>query len=410
MITIKNVKTLDKQIQTFTQKSDQDITIDAEGKLTLLPGLIDCHVHFRTPGAEHKEDWATGAKAAINGGITTVFDMPNNSPACSTKENLDAKIQLIDSQLKKAGIPLRYELWFGADKNHLDEVGKCKSEIIGVKVYMGSSTGDLIMNDREALEKTFQGAAQRNLIVAVHAEDEGILAERKAMFSSETNPAIHSKIRDRSAAIKATKEALELAQKLGTLVYFCHVSTAEEIDLIRQAKKNEILVYAEVTPHHLFLNEDDYAQWGTKVQMNPPLRTKYDQQALWDAIKDGTIDTIGSDHAPHTLEEKNHPYGQTPSGVPGVETTLPLLLNAFHEGKISLEKIMELMRTNPLNIFDLHPNDDAVLVDLEKRIEIKDEFLGTKCKWSPFTGRILKGCPVYTIVNGKLFKVDYGNS
>jgi dihydroorotase len=410
MITIKNVKGLDNQIHTFTQQSSQDITIDAEGKLTLLPGLIDCHVHLRTPGAEHKENWITGARAAINGGITTVFDMPNNSPACITKQSLDAKKALIESQLQEVGIPLRYELWFGADKDHLDEVGKCKNEIIGIKVYMGSSTGDLVMNDSEALEKTFQGAAQRNLIVAVHAEDEDILTERKLQFAGETNPSVHSKIRDRSAAIKATKEAIRLAEKFSTEVYFCHVSTEEEIELIRQAKRNEILVFAEVTPHHLFLNEEAYEQWGTKVQMNPPLRTKRDQQALWEGIKDGTIDTIASDHAPHTLDEKNLPYGKSPSGVPGLETTLPLLLNAHHDGKISIERIIELMRTNPINIFELHPNDDIVLVDLEKRFEIKNEFLGTKCKWSPFQGQVLKGCPIYTIVKGKLFKVEHGNS
>jgi dihydroorotase len=407
MITIKNVKGLDNQIHTYTQKSEQDIEIDVQGKLTLLPGLIDCHVHCRTPGAEHKEDWMTAAKAAIGGGFTTIFDMPNNDPACCTKESFEEKKKLIDSQLKKVGIPLRYELWFGAHRNFLDEIGKVKNEIIGVKIYMGSSTGTLLMNDPAALEKTFQTTAQRNLIVAVHAEDEDILAERKAKFANETDPSVHSKIRDRSAAIKATKEALALAEKYGTVVYFCHVSTEDELNLIREAKKNELLVFAEVTPHHLFLTEDDYAKWGTKVQMNPPLRTKRDQQALWEGIKDGTVDTIGSDHAPHTLEEKNLPYGKAPSGVPGLETTLPLLLNAHHEGKISIEKIIELMRTNPMNIFDLEQNNDIVLVDLDRTAEMKDEFLNTKCKWSPFTGRILRGWPVYTIVNGKLFKVDH---
>ncbi len=407
MITIKNVKTLDNQIITHTQESDQDIEIDAKKELTLIPGLIDCHCHFRTPGATHKEDWITGSKAAIGGGVTTVFDMPNNSPACCTKEAFEEKKKLIDSQLKEAGIPLRYELWFGAHRSYLDEIGKCKNEIIGVKVFMGSSTGDLLMNDPIALEKVFQTAAQRNLIVAVHAEDEEILMERKILFANETDPAVHSKIRDRIAAIKATKEALELAEKFSTVVYFCHVSTEEEVEMIRKAKKNEILVFAEATPHHLFLNEDDYAKWGTKVQMNPPLRTKRDQQALWDAIFDGTIDTIGSDHAPHTLEEKSQPYGKSPSGVPGVETTLPLLLNAYHEKKISIEKIIELMRTNPINIFDLEQNNDIVLVDLDKRKEVKDEYLNTKCKWSPFAGRILRGWPIYTIVNGKIFKVDH---
>jgi dihydroorotase len=407
MITIKNIKTLDNQIHTYTQDSEDDIEIDVQGKLTMLPGLIDCHVHFRTPGAEYKEDWMTGAKAAISGGITTVFDMPNNDPACCTKESFEEKKKLIDKQLKEVGIPLRYQLWFGAHRSFLDDIGKVKNEIIGVKIYMGSSTGNLLMNDPVALEKTFQTAAQRNLIVAVHAEDEDILAQRKAQFANETDPAVHSKIRDRSAAIKAVKEAIALAEKYSTELYICHVTTEEEVELIREAKRNELLVFGEVTPHHLFLCEDDYAKWGTKVQMNPPLRTKRDQQALWDGIKDGTIDTIGSDHAPHTLKEKNVPYGKAPSGVPGVETTLPLLLNAHSEGKISIERIIELMRTNPINIFDLEHNNDIVLVDLDRRAEVKDEWMKTKTQWTPFAGRVLKGWPVYTVVNGKLFKVDH---
>ncbi len=406
MITIRNVKTLDGKVQDYTVESSENNEIDAKGALTLLPGMIDCHVHFRTPGAEHKEDWSTGAQAAIAGGITTVFDMPNNHPACSTKEQLDLKKKVIDEQLKSIGIPLRYHLWFGADKNHLDEIGKSKKEIIGVKVYMGSSTGDLLMNSKEALETVFQSAAQRNLIVAVHAEDEQILNQRKAQFAEEKDPAVHSKIRDRMAAIKATEQALELALKYGTEVYFAHVSTEEEIDLIRQAKKNQLLVYLETTPHHLFLTEDDYAQWGTKVQMNPPLRTRRDQSALWEAIHDGTVDTIGSDHAPHTLSEKARPYGESPSGVPGVETTLPLLLNANHQGKITLERLIDLMRINPINIFNLESNNDVVLVDLNRKKEVKDNQLKTKSGWSPFTGSELCGWPVYTIVNGKVFKVS----
>lgn len=402
MITIKNVKTLEGTVKTITLEGEEK-TLDGEGRLTLFPGLIDCHVHLRTPGAEHKEDWKTGSGAAIRGGFTTVFDMPNNKPSCITKENLEAKKALIDKQLKEIDIPLRYKLWLGADQDHLDEIGKCKEEIIGVKVYMGSSTGDLVMTDKSALETVFQLCAQRDLMVAVHAEDEDILNGRKAIFHSETNPAIHSKIRDRSAAIKAVEEAISLAEKFNTQLYIAHVTTKEELDLIREAKKNQLLVYAEATPHHLFLNEEAYQKWGTKVQMNPPLRTLSDNEALWEAINDYTIDTIGSDHAPHTLDEKGKPYGECPSGVPGLETTLPLFLNAYMQGKITLERIIELMRINPINMFQLEPNNDAVLVDLELKREVKDAALKTKCGWSPFTGRVLQGWPVTTIVNGRVF-------
>lgn len=404
MITLKNVRTPDGKVQTTHLKSSDDIELDCTG-LTLLPALIDAHVHFRTPGAEYKENWVTGAQASIAGGTTTVFDMPNNNPSCITKEQLDAKKELIDAQLATAGIPLRYELFLGADQNHLDEIGKLKDQIIGLKIYMGSSTGDLLMTDEAALERAIQIAAMEEIIVAVHAEDEGIIQEKKQAHAGIQDPAVHSHIRDRSAAIKAVKQAIDLTEKYSGQLYILHVSTKEEVDLIRDAKKRELLIYAETTPHHLFLSEDDYQKWGAKVQMNPPLRTKEDQDALWKGIHDGTIDSIGSDHAPHTLEEKAKPYPQSPSGVPGVETTLPLLLNACNEGKISLDQIIMLCRRNIELIYDLEHNSDVVLVNLEKTKEVKDSELKTKCGWSPFSGRILKGWPVYTILKGKVFHV-----
>lgn len=406
MISIKNVLDLQGQARNLTISSDIEETIDAKGKLTVFPGLIDPHVHFRVPGAEHKEDWKTAALAAVRGGVTTVFDMPNNNPSCFSLDNLKEKKKLIDAQLKEAKIPLRYHLYFGADKNHLEEIGKVKKDIIGIKVYMGSSTGGLLMDDPKALERVFQLGAQENLIVAVHAEDEGILNQNKGKYKAEKNPAVHSKIRDRTAAIKATQQAIDLAEKYSAQVFILHVSTKEELDIIRDAKQNHILAYAEVSPHHLFLTEDDYAKWGTKVQMNPPLRTKADQDALWAAIHDGTIDTIGSDHAPHTISEKSKPYGEAPSGVPGVETTLPLLLNAYNEKKITAEKIVQLTRVNIESIFRLEQNTDVVLVDLNKVKKVEDSNIKSKCGWSPYSGRSLKGWPVYTILKDQIFKVD----
>lgn len=406
MITIKNVRDLQGQLHTITAFSNLDEIIDVQGKLTVLPALIDPHVHFRVPGAEHKEDWRTGARAAIYGGVTTVFDMPNNSPSCYDRKNLLEKKKLIEAQLAEAKIPLRYHLYFGADKNHLEEIGKVKKDIVAIKVYMGSSTGSLLMDDEKALDRVFQLGAQENIVVAVHAEDEGILKENKQKHAGETKPAVHSKIRDRKAAIKATQKAIDLAEKYSSQVFILHVSTKEEINLIRDAKQNHILAYAEVSPNHLFLTEKDYEKWGTKVQMNPPLRTKADQDALWEAIQDGTVDTIGSDHAPHTLEEKSKPYGEAPSGIPGVETMLPLLLNAYHEKKISLEQIVQLTRLNIEAIFRLEHNDDLVLVDLDKVKTVEDKNLKTKCGWSPYSGMALKGWPIYTILKGQIFKVD----
>jgi len=403
MIKIKNVKTLSGKVEDHIIQSDHDVVLDVQGKLTLLPALIDAHVHFRTPGAEHKEDWQSGAQAALAGGVTTVFDMPNNIPACISQSTLDEKKKTIDHQLAQVKIPLRYYLYLGADQSHLEEIGKLRSKIIGVKVYMGASTGGLVMTDPAALDRTFQMAAQADLIVAVHAEDEKILQERAQLFKGITDPSIHSQIRDRAAAIKAVNQAIDLAEKYSAQLFVLHVSTAEEIDLIRKAKQNGILVYAEATPHHLFLNENDYRKWGSLVQMNPPLRTREDQEALWEAIRDGTIDSIGSDHAPHTLEEKKFPYGSCPAGVPGIETLLPLLLDAYHQKMITLEKIVALTRTNIESIFRLEHNDDVVLVDLEKIQEVRNEALKTKCGWSPFAGRKLRGWPVYTVLKGQVF-------
>lgn len=404
-LTITNVKNLQGNIETFVFKSPEEKVLDVEGKLTLLPALIDPHVHMRTPGHNHKEDWIYGARAAIAGGVTTVFDMPNNKPACTHLKEILEKKRMIDRQLKEADIPLHYYLFLGADQDHLNEIGRAKEEIIGIKVYMGSSTGGLVMANDESLERVFQIAGVENLLVAVHAEDEEILQSNQQRFADITDPAVHSQIRDRSAAVQACQKAILLAEKYAVQLFILHISTKEEVELIREAKRNHLMVYAETTPHHLFLTEKDYAKWGTKVQVNPPIRTEEDQEALWKGIHDGTIDTIGSDHAPHTLEEKALPYGQSPSGIPGVETTLPLLLNACHEGKISFNEIIALTRQNAERIYRLPHNEDAVLVDVNEVREVEDRNLKTKCGWSPFTGRVLRGWPVYTILNGRVFHV-----
>lgn len=404
MITIKNVKTLRGDIEEIKINSQQDEAIDAKGKLTILPGLIDAHVHFRIPGQEHKEDWMTGARAAIAGGVTHVFDMPNNIPPCVDMKSLKEKKRQIDEQLSAVKIPLRYNLYLGADKDHLDFSGLTKEDFVAVKIYMGSSTGGLVMADDKDLERVFQLCAQNNYMLAVHAEDEKLIRDHKFKYAKETDPSVHSKIRDREVAARAAAKAISLAEKFNTQLYLLHISTKEEVEMVREAKAKQLLVYAETTPHHLFLSQDDYAALGTKVQVNPPVRTREDQKALWEGIDDRTIDSIGSDHAPHTLEEKNQPYGNTPSGIPGIELMLPLLLNAADEGKISLEKIVHLTRINLEYIYNLPHNQDSVLVDLELTKEVTDANLKTKCGWSPYAGMKLKGWPVYTIVNGTVFK------
>jgi len=405
MIEIRKVQTTNgHRIDHFIQSSESKI-VEAE-RLMLFPALIDPHVHFRVPGAEHKENWETAARAAVAGGVTTVFDMPNNKPSCITAQRLTEKIRLIEEQLLKAKIPLRYYLYLGADQNHLDEIPKVKDRIIGLKIYMGSSTGDLLMNSAPALEKAFRIAGENNVLVTVHAEDEELIRANTLHYTGKTGPETHSIVRNAQVAVRAVDQAIELAQKYKTRLYIAHVSTREELQLIREAKKNGLPVYAEATPHHLFLNSSAYKTLGTCALVNPPLRSEQDNEALWEAIHDETIDTIGTDHAPHTLEEKKQPYGSAPSGLPSIELYFALLLNAYHEKKLSLEEIISLTHTRPREIFNLPLIDDVVLVDMEKKRTIDDKHLKTKVHWSPYAGRTLKGWPRYTILKGQIFDLE----
>ena len=384
-------------------------TITIEGKtLTVLPALIDPHVHFRVPGAEHKEDWKTAALAAIRGGVTTVCEMPNNIPACTTYDRLIEKKKIIDSQLSEAGIPLRYQLYFGADKDHFDEIALVKKECPALKIFMGCSTGGLIIDNDTDLDTSFRLAKEAGLIVAVHAEDEEILRESKKKYPNATDYAIHSKIRPREAAIRAVEKAINLCNRYQVPLYILHMSTKEELELVRQAKKSNLPVYAEVTTHHLFLSENDYAAHGAFVQMNPPLRTQEDQEALWQGIQDGTIDTIGTDHAPHTLEEKRLPFGKAPSGIPGVETLLPLMLDSVNKGRLTINRLIELTRYNSEKLFKLSPQKDVVLVDLNIKKTVDTKELASKCGWSPYAGMTLQGWPLYTILKGRVFCTSQG--
>ncbi len=443
MIQINNIQTVNGSRQNLMIEGQQEITLEGKN-LLLLPGLIDPHVHFRTPGLEYKEDWRTAAKASIKGGYTTVFDMPNTIPPTVTEHELEKKIALIDSQLKEIKIPLRYHLFFGADKHHLKEIKKVKAQVIGIKVFMGCSTGGLVIDDEASLQAIFKLAAEEDMLVAVHAEDEQRLRENSkewALYSQQWNSrqgaakmkppecipihedgelsgntaenssaksipqpyAIHSHIRDEKAASLAVKKAIDLVRNYGTRLYILHTSTRQELDLIAQAKAEGLPVFAETTPHHLFLSINDYDRLQGKAIMNPPLRALEHQKALWQAIQEGVIDTIGSDHAPHTTKEKTRPYGSCPSGVPGIETTLPLLLEAYHQGLLSLEKIVDLTYRRAQEIFKLKTYPDYVLVDLAAKRVVKESELKTKCQWSPFSGLTLRGWPVYTILNNYLY-------
>lgn len=387
------------------------ISSEASAEILAIPAVIDPHVHFRTPGLEHKEDWQSGAKVALRGGCTTVFDMPNTLPPTITAALMHDKKAIIDRQLNQVGIPLRYQLFFGADKSHLQEISKAKSMSIGIKVFMGCSTGNLVIDDDESLDAVFAIAARENMLVAVHAEDEHLIRARQKTYQErdrqhEIDYAVHSQIRNIEVAARAVEKAIALCKKHGTKLYILHVSSAPEIDLIKAAKEQGLPVYAETTPHHLFFDVSAYATLGGKAVVNPPLREAKHRDMLFAAIRDRTIDTIGSDHAPHTLAEKSRPYGQCPSGMPGLEFMLPMLLNAYHNGLLQLTDILSLTSLRARDIFNIPENNDWALLDLKltKTIAIADTH--SKCGYTPYAGLTLTGWPIYTVLRGRVYDLN----
>ena len=372
--------------------------IDATG-LVLLPGVIDPQVHFREPGLEHKEDLTTASRACAKGGVTSFLEMPNTNPLTITQAALDDKLQ---RAAQKSVV--NYGFFIGATPANLPDILSATPSC-GIKIFMGSAHGDLLVSTAAALEPIF---AKGDRLIAVHAEDQARINQRKQEFAGSTDPAVHSQIQDDIAALNATKLALELSIKYQRRLHILHLSTAIEVELLRQHKPT--WVTAEVTPQHLVLNTDAYAAIGTLAQMNPPLRSHHDNDVLWAGLLDGTIDFIATDHAPHTLEEKAKGYPYTPSGMPGVETSLPVMLTQAVAGKCTIEQVADWMSTAVAKAYQI-PNKgsiqvgfdaDLVLVDVENYHPVERQTLETKCGWSPFEGWNLTGYPVYTIVNGNV--------
>lgn len=404
MTKIVNVLNTREERQDFNLNDGNSQTIDGS-KLVVFPGLIDPHVHFRVPGMEHKEDWVTGSMAAFNGGYTTVFDMPNTKPATTTYQRLQDKMTLIDEQIERSGLPLNYRLFFGADKNNFQEIAKVKEQIVGIKIFMGASTGDLLMDDEGSMHAVYAIAKAFNLPIALHAEDELIIRSNIEKYKDEIDFKYHSIIRCKEAAISAVKLVIQLAKMYNVKSYLLHLSTKAEIDLVRAAKSENIPVYAETCAHYLFLDDSMYGELAGLAKMNPPVRPIEEQEYIWKALNDGTIDTIASDHAPHTLTEKEQPLCKCPSGVPGIETTVPLMLTAYKQGKISLERLESLLYTNAKNLFNLPFSHNLVFANIVDYHPLTPDRLCTKVKWSPFTGMNLTGYPEYIFANNKLFSL-----
>lgn len=379
-----------------------DRVINAEG-LFVLPGGFDPHVHFRDPGHTHKEDLHTGSMACAAGGITSFFDMPNNTPSIVTRELMTEKKKTAASKCV-----VNYNFFIGATPSNVEEMNSIKN-ICGIKVFMGCSTGGLLVDKEEDLERIF---ATGSHVIAVHAEDNSILHENEKKFSKNSVQfEDHPKIRDENAAITATKRAVRLALKYQRRLHIMHVTSAEEIEFLRAYRDNP-LISSEVCPQHLFLSAPDiYKKLGGFAKMNPPIRDRHHAPALWAGLKDGTLKWIATDHAPHTQEEKSVKiYGDCPSGMPGVETSMALMLNQVNQGNIALEQVVLWMCENPAKYYSVANKGrlaegfdaDITLVDLNKKKIVRGADMFTKVKWSPFEGMELQGWPVMTLVGGQV--------
>ena len=379
---------------------DSSQSIDATG-LTVLPGCIDTQTHFREPGSTDTEDLASGSRAAIVGGITSVFEMPNTNPATTNKAEFQRKIDLAKNRMY-----CNHAFYFGATPTNQSELADLKGldGCCGVKLFAGSSTGTLLVHKEEDIEKVFESTSK---IVAVHSEDEDILNLRKKL-REKGNVHSHPIWRDEECAISSTRKIVKIAKRLGKKAHILHITTKQEIDFLSQNKGD---ITFEITPQHLTMFAPDcYDKLGTYAQMNPPIREKSHYDRLWYAVRNNYNDTIGSDHAPHLKVNKDKEYPDTPSGMPGVQTLLPVMLNHVNNGKLTLVQLMNLVCENPAKIFGIigkgyikkDYDADFTIVDMNKIIEIKNEKIESKCGWSPFDGHKFKGTPVYTIINGEI--------
>lgn len=375
--------------------------IDGRG-LTLLPGVIDPQVHFREPGLTHKEDLETGSIAAARGGVTSFLEMPN------TKSPTIDRAAVLDKHARAAGrCRAHFGFFFGATPTNAAAIDDVTGLVCGLKVFMGSSTGTLLVDDQAALEAHF-GQGSR-VPIAVHAEDETRLRENKARLSAlSLDVSSHPRLRDVETALLATRRAVALAERFQRRLHILHLSTADEVALLRQRGRDG-LVTSETLPQFLFFDSRDYFRLGTRLQMNPPVREAQHGEALMAGLLDGTIDCMATDHAPHTLDEKARPYGEAPSGMPGVETLLPLMLHASAHGHCSLTQVALWLCEGPARVWGLSGkgrleigyDGDVVLVDRRRARTLRDEDMSSRCRWTPFAGWTVVGTPVLTALRGR---------
>tara|TARA_B110001452_G_scaffold143024_1_gene118967 strand:- start:41 stop:1354 length:1314 start_codon:yes stop_codon:yes gene_type:complete len=373
---------------------------DATDKI-VLPGIIDTQVHFREPGSTDSEDLESGSRAAVLGGVTSLFEMPNTNPPTSNLVEFEKKLQAAKNRMHS-----NYAFYFGATPENAEQLSQLKDVegCCGVKLFAGSSTGKLLVDKEADIEKVISSSDR---IVSIHSEDEEILKLRKK-FIKKGDVHSHPEWRNIECAISSTRRVVKIAERYNKKIHVLHVTTKEEVDFLAMHKKN---VTFETTPQHLTLYAPDcYDKLGTYAQMNPPLRTKEHYDRLWVAIKNNIVDVLGSDHAPHLKENKDKEYPSSPSGMPGVQTIFPVMLDHVNSGKLTLEQLIKLMCENPCKIFGIKNKGyikegydaDLTIADMKKDVTIKNEMIASKCGWTPFNNYKVKGFPVGTIVNGNL--------
>ena len=378
---------------------------EAKG-LHVLPGVIDTQVHFREPGNEHKEDLESGSRAAVLGGVTAVFEMPNTSPPTTSRMAMEDKLSRARNRMH-----CDYAFYVGATPQNVGALSELESMpgVCGVKAFLGSSTGTLLLSEEESIFAALKGGRRR---MAVHSEDEARLKERNS-FAKTGDPRTHPVWRDAETARLSTERVLRLARAAGRKLHVLHVTTADELPLLADARD---FATVETTPQHLTLAAPEcYERLGTYAQMNPPIREAHHREALWKAVSEGLVDVIGSDHAPHTREEKNKTYPSTPSGMPGVQTLAPILLDHVNAGRLSLERFVDLTSAGAARIFGIAGKGriakgfdaDFTIVDLKKKRKIENSWIASKCGWTPFDGMETTGWPVATIIRGKAVMRDH---
>ena len=377
---------------------------DATDKV-VLPGIIDTQVHFREPGSTDAEDLESGSRAAVLGGVTALFEMPNTNPPTSNLVEFDKKLQAAKNRMHS-----NYAFYFGATPDNTDQLAQLKDVegCCGVKLFAGSSTGNLLVDKEADIEKVISSSDR---IVSIHSEDEDIIKLRKK-FIKKGDVHSHAEWRNAEVAMSSTRRVVKIAERYNKKIHVLHVTTREEVDFLAMHKKN---VTFETTPQHLTMYAPDcYNKLGTYAQMNPPLRNKEHYDRLWVAIKNNIVDVLGSDHAPHLKENKDKEYPNTPSGMPGVQTIFPVMLDHVNNGKLSLQQLINLMCENPCKIFGIKNKGyikegfdaDLTIADMNKEVTIKNEMIASKCGWTPFNNYKVKGFPVGTIVNGHLVMSD----